>query len=517
MLGDLSQDIIGTDPKYPAIVNQEWLTPNIESYDNYPSDNNSVRIQPKLSELWNNDVNTGINLIPNSTTAQPVRITQWDMKCSSDQEEIDGVIREAKKAMMIGLTGTQLASHLRSRFAASSLLKSKEALEKLSEEQGLLGNVYIDASAFTSSKEAEQFLSQHRSRLAQDIVVNESKLNSNIISVLASKFHKNVVASIDYNEKLFNKYKAHLVDAKKIASNVIIDSKESLRAAFLYEPVKIETVKAVEDVKLSEEEIAKTLSEMAGKSAMVNKMAEETLLYRKARPIIVYAREKLVKGKTGTDLKEVLMKKFAESDLRDSAKYLALVVSEDFLTNENIDKLVAANRITEKIGDDLKKIAKDYPIKHATFITEKREKTVGVPGYFHVMSPTVHSTTNELCEEIKNGLRNGASIEQMKDSLLSKVSVAEADNILSEAVKDFNNASAGIKANVYVKPPKEKVVADLKERETLPDPSTIKADTQEIINFFGGQNAGIEINPVRKTESLDFDISFNSSGLDAGL
>ena len=50
MLGNLSQDLIGTDPTYPKIVNLAWLKPDPTTYDNYPSDNNSVRIQPKLSE-----------------------------------------------------------------------------------------------------------------------------------------------------------------------------------------------------------------------------------------------------------------------------------------------------------------------------------------------------------------------------------------------------------------------------------------------------------------------------------
>ena len=65
MLGDLSNDLIGTNPVYPKIVNHDWLSP--QNYDNYPSDNNPVRVIPKLSEMWNHE-GSGIRLVPNTST-----------------------------------------------------------------------------------------------------------------------------------------------------------------------------------------------------------------------------------------------------------------------------------------------------------------------------------------------------------------------------------------------------------------------------------------------------------------
>ena len=184
---DLNQDIIGTNPSFPKLVNHGWLTVDPKTYDNYPSDGNPVRIGPKLADLWDHE-NTGINLIPNQTVQQLCGVRAID-----NTEAVAGVVREAKKAMMSGLNGSGLADHIRARFSSQDIAMARDALTQLSEEQGLLGNVYIDASAFSTAKEAEQFLTQHRTRLAQDIVLNEGKLTKSVVSFLANKFRKNVI------------------------------------------------------------------------------------------------------------------------------------------------------------------------------------------------------------------------------------------------------------------------------------------------------------------------------------
>ncbi|MBE3086364.1 MAG: hypothetical protein IMZ64_09140, partial [Bacteroidetes bacterium] len=65
--GDLCSDIVGTNPVYPEIVDHSWLDVDLSKYDNYPSDNNPVRVVPKLHDLWNHAAQTGINLVPNAT------------------------------------------------------------------------------------------------------------------------------------------------------------------------------------------------------------------------------------------------------------------------------------------------------------------------------------------------------------------------------------------------------------------------------------------------------------------
>ena len=97
MLGDLPQEILGADPKYPPISNLDYLSVDTKNYDNYPSDNNPVRIQPKLADLWNhNRTDIGLSLIPNQVG--------YPMKSADENPVVvDDIIRETKKAMMSGL------------------------------------------------------------------------------------------------------------------------------------------------------------------------------------------------------------------------------------------------------------------------------------------------------------------------------------------------------------------------------------------------------------------------------
>ncbi len=243
---------------------------------------------------------------------------------------VEDIVREAKKAMMSGLKGTELSAHLRARFSPDSIVSAKDEMVKLSEEQGLLGNVYIDASAFTNAKDAESFMASHRTRLAEYLVVNESKIGSEVASFLANKFHKNVVAGIEYNASLFAKYKTHLVGDNRIASSFVIDSKESLRKAFLavMAPEK-RAVVAHAKKKISKEVAVKEINVMAENKRASTKNAEEELNFRNVLPILEFARVNLAKGKNGSAIKEMLRGKYAAVDLKTAARYLAVVASHD--------------------------------------------------------------------------------------------------------------------------------------------------------------------------------------------
>jgi hypothetical protein len=517
MLGDLPQDILGADPKYPPISNLDYLSVDTKNYDNYPSDNNPVRIQPKLADLWNTKKeNTGINLIPNQGTSSPVGMRNAE----ENLEIVDGIIREAKKAMMSGLKGTELADHLRARFSFEEILSAKEAMEKLSEEQGLLGSVYIDASAFSDAKEAESFLDSHRNRLAQDIVLNEGKVSLSVIGYLANKFHKNVVANISYDENLLKKYKAHLIVAGKIARDFVIDSKETLRKAFLSKAApQPKVVTASSKKKISKEVAVKELVHRAENNQKTKQAAEDDFTFRRVYPILEYARENLSKGKTGGALKEMLRGKFASTDLNDAARYLAVVLS-DRVTASGIDKLIESGKVSKMIGNDLKKLAKEYPLKVEQYQQEKKsERQVGVPGHFHVLSGKKESSNlTEHVEEAVNSLRKGHALEQVKDQLLEKkLSNDDADKVLLSAVQDFNEVSAGVKANTFEPQPKKKVVADLPEKQTLPAAETIIPETREFLNFFADAQFDIEIDNAPDTGLLEIEGLDHKTGLDGAF
>jgi len=514
MLGDLSLDILGAEPKYPPVNNLDYLSVDTDKYDNYPSDNNSVRIQPKLADLWNhNKAETGLNLIPNTP------ICPMGKNAEETPVVVDDIVREAKKAMMSGLKGTELSAHLRVRFSPDSIVSAKDEMVKLSEEQGLLGNVYIDASAFTNAKEAESFMASHRTRLAEYLVVNESKIGSDVACFLANKFHKNVVASINYNEDLFKKYKTHLVGDSRIASSFVIDSKESLRKAFLAvpEPEK-RAVVAHAKKKISKEVAVKEINEMAENKRANSKIAEDELSFRNVLPILEFARENLSKGKTGSAIKEMLRGKYAAVDLKEAARYLAVLASRDVLP-EHIDTLISTNKISKMIGKELKRIAKENPFKVAQFEEQQKpERQIGVQGHYY---PLTGKSSNHLAEHVTAAaisLRKGNDLEKVKGELLEKkLSSEDADRVLLDAVKDYNGISAGVKANIFAPQPKKKVVADLPERQTLPAEETIVPATQEFMNFFAGASFDIPVDDAYDMSPLNIGGLDQKSGIDGVL
>jgi len=514
---DLTQDIIGTNPSFPKLVNHGWLTVDPKTYDNYPSDNNSVRIGPKLAEIWNHE-SKGLNLIPNLTVQQ---LGANASNKEATEGAIADVVREAKKAMMAGISGKELADHIRSRFHSNDIVLAKDSLAKLSEEQGLLGNVYIDASAFTTPKEAEQFLTQHRTRLAQDIILNESKLTKEVVGFLANKFHKNVLASVKYDENTFDKYKNHLVASGKISKSFVINSKETLRDAFMAVPEKVE-VAAKKVEKVDPDKALKDIMEKSAQKAFVNKWANEEILFKNALPILDFARSQVVKGKSANDLKEMLRKKYAAVDLKDASKYIAFVVAElnglPGLTPEKVDKLVEAGEISEFIADGLKKLARKYTMKQQVYAeTQNSERQVGVKGTLYSLSGSKISDEFEPYRTASvEALRKGIEVDKIRVKLMNKLSMEQADKILSDSMVLFNASPVGIKANVAVKKPKEKVVPDLPEKETLPDPSTIEKQSQEVLSFFEGcEGMVVDVDPSSTQKTLDVGGLISHSGLDS--
>lgn len=511
---DLSPDIIGTNPTYPKIMDHSWLTPDPQSYDNYPSDNNPVRIGPKLADLWNHNPNKGISVVPN-LTVQPL-----GCGCRNAEDQVSEVVREAKKAMMMGLSGKSLADHLRSRFVPGDIVAAKESLTKLAEEQGLLGSVYIDASAFNSTREAEQFMNQHKNRLAQDILVNESKLTPGAVMVLASKFRKNVISKVVYDQDIFDKYRNHLIARGDIPANFVVNSKETLQQAFLYKEPVAEVTKKAEEAKLDKESTLKVMLDVASKKAGQKKEAEDDLIFRKILPILEFTRSQVVKGKDASGLKEMLRKKYATEDINDSAKYLGIVVAEinhGSFTPEIIQTKVEAGELSEYVGEQLIKLAKKYPMTGQLYVIEESVKPFGVQGTFH----TPLSSTSVLSMEGQNAveaLRKGTDLDCVKANLLSKMSAEEADKILVEAVYAFNNTAAGAVANAPEKKADVIMIEDAPNRDTLPDLATTASQIKDLENFYEGSgNLDVEVNAGFKSEKIDVSNLESKSGMDSAL
>lgn len=507
---EIPADVIGTSSNLPPIVDHSWLDVDLGSYDNYPSDNNSVRVVPKLHDIWDHSpVQSGINLIPNATV-KPLGVRSSD----EDSRTVTQIVREAKKAAMAGLRGKELSQYLRSRFASEHLDMAVEGLTKVAEEIGLLGNVYIDASAFNSYQEAENFLSQHRTRLARDILLHSDAMSSNAVSMLASTFHKNVVDKVEYNNQLFSKYKSHLISMGKIDGNTVIDSKETLRKAFLADKVVApQEVIEKKEVILTAGEISAGLEKMAEDRSGNELEITDSLSLSKISPIVAFIQENLAKGKTASAVKDMLRSKFLMGDIKVAAEAIAITLSKEGLTEEHLNTLnKKEGKISNTLSNELKKIGKKYPIKKATIYEAKVSPAqVGVSGHLYT-PPVKRDLGNPYLLASVEALKKGVDLGRIRTKLLQKLSSVEAGVVLEDAVAQFNSVSLGSVANKAVKP-KKALFPDVAPKRTLPDVETIIPQTQEILSFFEGANMDISIDAPFSRESVEVGELQNTAGI----
>lgn len=513
MLGNLSSDLIGTDPKYPKIVNHGWLDVDPATYDNFPSDNNPVRIQPKLSQLWNHEPQP-VAIIPNSTV-QPlgVRSAQQDEKQA--QETVQSIVREAKKAIMAGKKGRELADHIRSRFAQRDVEMAGEELKKLSSEVGLLGNVYIDASAFSTYEEASKFLSQHKSRLSRDILFDADRMNSGVVARLASEYRKNIVTAMEYDEKTLKTYKDHLVASGRIPADFEVDSKEALRSAFLYEaPEKAVEASEPEEHRLNEDEMEHGLNALATAHTENEDIFRDGMLLKRILPVLATAQESYSHGKDAGGVKEILRKKFSTDDIKAAAPMLAHIASMNGLTAEGVEAL---EDVSETMSIALTKLAKDFPVKVSEWADQpKQRQAAGVPGYLY--APVGSTASNKAVAKAVEAMKKGMNQETVKAKLVeAKLSSEQADLVLAEAMVQFNASPAGAVANRASAPVKAKLVEDPAPKQTLPDPETILPQMKEMMSFYQGADQSIDVGSPQKSELLEIGETFNREGLDSAL
>lgn len=520
MMGNLSPDIIGTNPKYPKVVDHSWMAVDTASYDNIPTENNPVRVLPDLNEMWNHGQLPGISgmatsIIPLKDMALGMRTAEQDKEDSAASAV--SIVREAKKSLMAGANAKELANHLRSLFTSRQIAASAEALKGVSKEMGLLGNVYIDVSAFTTFAEADKFLTNHRSKLARDILYDPTTMNPSVAQNLASKYRKNAVTEMVYDAELINRYKNHLVYAGRIPESSDIGSKEDLRAAFLYEkpaaPEQPKKAKAIN--KLSDAEVKAGLKTLAEEHAYENREAADAILLKTIEPILVFAQDSLSKGKDLNDLKGMLRQKYASTDLQQAAPYLALVISKPGLVASHLDGLVSEGKISDIFGEALKKIGRRYPI--ATSLIEDTERTpsVGVRANYRMFSP--HAESSPYREAAFTALKQGIAPEKVLAKLATKISAEEAGRILADAIATLNSLPAGAVANKAKKSSSKVIIEEPVKKATLPDPSTIGPQIQEILSFFQGANTDIEINAPQKFEPLQIDMGITNAGIDEVL
>lgn len=309
---------IEQDKDLVQIPNLDWLT---LSKDNIPSEF-PVESIPQLQDAWTHTPDTSTRLISNATMQGGM-----NMKKAS-KEDIDGVVKQAKKDMMMGYTGKALAERLSSMYMPDLILAAKDELTKLASEQGLLGNVYIDLTPFESCHEAAKILGKNKVRTARYVVGNPTrKVCSSHHNGFCKELNKRVKNAMDYSDATLSEYTDHLRIAGVIGSSEKIASKENLREAFLrtYEAPVVEVSKEASSVDVNK--IQNDFSVELEKSAASREKQAAERRFFEARPILAYLQDQLLKGKVGNSLKESIRQRFSSVEVSKFSQEIAKVAS----------------------------------------------------------------------------------------------------------------------------------------------------------------------------------------------
>jgi len=328
--------ILGDSSGEVKIPDLDWLSLGVTDKDNIPTPNH-VEIIPQLKDAWNYNKGAGATqLVPNNI-AVPAK------KAASrvSDEVITGVVETAKKAMMKGHVGKELANELSTMYEGHVIKAASDQLKKVAEEQGLLGNVYIDITPYDSCDEAIKDLGKNKVRMAKYIVGNPKRhVCASHKNGYCQCFRKDVVNEIMYDQDLFSNYTDHLRVAGKIASDEAIDSKEALREALL----KVRTAAPIEKKEATEvpertvDQVKKAFEAELGKKAEDIKKAQQADRFYQVRPVLAFIQDELLKGKMGNDLKEVIASRFSSKEIADYAEEIQKVASlQGLLGNIYVD------------------------------------------------------------------------------------------------------------------------------------------------------------------------------------
>jgi len=320
---------IEPDKSLAQVPDLDWL---VLSKENIPSEF-PVEALPQLQKAWTHTNQESTRLVSNSSIRGGVNAKK------ASQEDIAGVVKQAKKEMMLGSTGKQLADRLSSLYMPELIYAAKEELVKLAAEQGLLGNVYIDLTPFDSCHEAAVILGKNRIRTAKYVVGNPSrKVCSSHHNGFCKELNKRSLEAMDYSDHILSEYTSHLRIAGVINASDTITSKDNLREAFLkqpeqQEPAEVKYAAAADPVKMQQD-----FSAQLEKNASEQKKQASLHRFFSARPILAYMQDQLLKGKAGEALKESIRQKFSSTDISKYAEEIAKVAGlQGILGNIYVD------------------------------------------------------------------------------------------------------------------------------------------------------------------------------------
>lgn len=346
----------GYEAKVPDL---DWASLEVQDVDNIPTEN-PIEAVPQLVEQWSNRPEVGTRL--SGQVAAPVSKKSFDVAA-----EVDGVVERARREMMMGVKGQELGKKLASLYPPSLIKAAAPRLKEAAEEQGLLGNVYVDLSCFDSCREAAEKLGPNRVRLAQYVVGEpRKKVCSSHREGYCKELGKRVVSEVPYGDGLFAEYTKHLRVAGKLAADESVTDKETLREALLRTPSKAAEPEKKADEPIDVKATAEALGDQLLRSAEAAEKRAADMKFASARPMLAFAQNEMLKGRMGKDLTEAIGAKFAATDVEANRAELERIAAlQGLLGNVYVD--VAYYKTANEAIDAIKSAA-----THPAYLVDSR-------------------------------------------------------------------------------------------------------------------------------------------------
>ena len=319
-MSSLSLDSFFKEKK--GLANLDWLDIDPSEYDNMPfNDLPSYMAVPKLEEAWSHREDSNINLIPNQDLNFNQKTPQKD-----SAPDVQSLINFVKKQMMAGKTGKDLIEVVSKKVTPDIVKQAYSELEKLSKEQGLLGNVYIDPTLFSKCVEGSASLSKTTKTAKYVLAMDKCAGCAFNKSGRCEVYKKKVSTEIVYDQETLNFYSKHF--SNLTGQDVVISSREELQKIFTYKPEIKERI-AQNKPQENNEKDEKTLE---------NKQQE----YNQQLNDLKDSLNHLTEVKIGTEVSSLLIKGYNSHTIADHVK--GKYSSEEFEKNKNIINSVLAKQ-----------------------------------------------------------------------------------------------------------------------------------------------------------------------------
>lgn len=238
-----------------GLANFDWLDINPAEYDNTPfHDLPPYMAIPKLEEAWSHTNDSqNFNLVPNMDTDFNTRGPQQ----KDDSSDIKILLDYVKKQMMSGKTGKDLVELVSKKATPDLIKQAYPELQKLSKEQGLLGNVYVDPTIFVRCVDGAEFTGKVAKTAKYVVAMDKCAGCSHNRNQRCEVYKKKIASEVSYGQETLDFYSKHFSNVN--GKNIVVSSKSELQEMFTFKPIA--SVKVAESKPSVEEVDEKTLEE----------------------------------------------------------------------------------------------------------------------------------------------------------------------------------------------------------------------------------------------------------------